>query len=454
MGKICVVPLGWTEDELTLGAVKKLRAAQRIILKTARCGAAEWLSAQGIPFDTFDALYDQADDFDELTKSVVDALTQAAQQGDVLYGVNDPGDVTCEALATEAPDAVVLMPGVSEGSLLGAFAGGCYDQLNAADWEDFQPDASRAALVREIDSVILAGEVKLRLMEAYPEEWPIVALLPDGSLKHMPLCELDWLEQYDHRLCALVPAVKDFTRKERFSFEDLNRVMRRLRAFDGCPWDKEQTHQSLRNYLIEEAYEVADAVDAGDTDALYDELGDVLLQVAFHAEIGREFGEFDTSDVTTAICRKMIARHPHVFGNARCDTADDTVGLWERLKMREKALDTKAQALERIARSLPALMRSAKAMKKAATFGLPVDEALEASGPADDGEETAGDALMRAAWLAAQRCAEPELALSKAVDRFTAQFGRMEQAVLKDGLALDSLSDDELLLRWKAAKKA
>ncbi|MBQ8953292.1 MAG: MazG family protein, partial [Clostridia bacterium] len=359
MGTICVAPLGWTEDELTLGAAKKLRAARRIILKTARCGAADWLKAQGIAFDTFDALYDRSDDFDELTDSVVRALLEAAGQGDLLYGVNDPGDVTCQALAQAAPDQVELMPGVSEGSLLGAFAGGCYDQLNAADWEAFQPDASRAALVREIDSVILAGEVKLRLMEAYPEEWPIVALLPDGSLKRMPLCELDWLERFDHRVCALIPAVEDFTRKERFSFEDLNRVMRRLRAFDGCPWDREQTHQSLRNYLIEEAYETADAVDAGDMDALCDELGDVLLQVAFHAEIGREFGEFDTSDVTTAICRKMIDRHPHVFGSVRCDTAGDTVGLWEQLKMRENALATKGQALERIARSLPALMRAA-----------------------------------------------------------------------------------------------
>ena len=454
VGRIFVTPLGWVEDELTLGAMKKLRKARRIILRTARCGAARWLAAEGIPFDAFDGLYDQAEDFDELTGRVVEALLKEAEIGDVVYGVNDPGDVSCQALLAVAPSRVVLSPGVSEGSALSALAGGHFLQVNAADWESFTPDASQATLVREIDGAILAGEVKLRLMEAYPEEWEIVVLMPDGAPRRMPLCELDWLETYDHRTCALIPAVNELTQKERFSFEALSRVMRRLRAFDGCPWDREQTHASLRNYLIEEAYEVADAVDAGDMDALCEELGDVLLEAAFHAEIAREHAEFDMSDVTTAICRKMIARHPHVFGGARCETAEDTVTLWEQIKMREKALDSKTQALEGIARSLPALMRAAKALRKAETFGLPAGEALEDLDAPVDGEQRAGDELLRAVWRARQACPEPELALSKAVDRFTARFGRMEKTVLASGKALESLSREELLLRWKEAEEA
>ncbi|MBR3503666.1 MAG: MazG family protein [Clostridia bacterium] len=453
MGIICVTPLGWAEDELTLGAVKKLRAAHRIILRTARCGAAGWLAAQGIPFDSFDDLYDQADDFDELNRYVVSALLKEAEAGDVLYGVNDPGDVSCQALLAAAPERVELSAGVVEGSALGAFAGGGYVQVNAADCGEFRPDASQATLVREIDGAILAGEVKLRLMEAYPEEWEIVVLTAEGRLLRLPLCELDRLASYDHRTCAMVPAVNDFTRKERFTFDDLNRVMRRLRAFDGCPWDREQTHASLRNYLIEEAYEVADAVDSGDMDALCEELGDVLLEAVFHAEIAREHGEFDMADVTTAICRKMIGRHPHVFGGARVERAEDTLDLWEQIKMREKALDLKAQALEKIARSLPALMRAGKALRKAETFGLPVDEAVETPAASKDAEERAGDELLRAAWRAQRGCPEPELALSKAVDRFTARFARMEKAVLASGRALETLPKDELLLLWREAEQ-
>ena len=454
MGRICVTPLGWAEDEITLGAVKKLKAARRIILRTARCGAADWLTAQGIPFDSFDDLYDQADDFDELTGRVVSSLLREAEAGDVLYGVNDPGDVSCQALLEAAPDQVELSAGVVEGSALAAFAGGSYTQVNAADCGSFQPDASRATLVREIDGVILAGEVKLKLMEAYPEEWEIVVLTGNGALRRIPLCELDWLEDFDHRACAMVPAVNDFTRKERFTFGDLNRIMRRLRAFDGCPWDREQTHQSLRNYLIEEAYEVADAVDSGDMDALCEELGDVLLEAVFHAEIAREHAEFEMSDVTTAICRKMIERHPHVFGNERRGTSEDIDGLWEEIKMREKSLESKAQALQGMARSLPALMRAAKALRKASTFGLPADEALEALAEPKDGETRAGDELLRAVRRAQLSCPEPELALSKAVDRFTARFARMEKAVKESGRTLETLPKEELLFFWRDAEKA
>ena len=457
MGTICVAVLGWTEDDLTLGAVNLLRAARRIILRTGRCGAASWLTAQGIPFSTFDALYDAADDFDALTESIVSALLKEACEGDLLYGVNDPGDATCAALLAAAEERVELLGGVSEGSALSAFAGGSFVQLSAIDSAGFRPDASQAALVREIDSAILAGEVKLRLMEAYPEEWPVIVSLPDGALRRIPLCELDRLEGYDHRVCALVPAVGALTDRERFSFDDLQRVMERLRAFDGCPWDREQTHESLRRYLIEEAYEVADAVDTSDMDALCDELGDVLLQVVFHAQIAREYGEFDISDVTTAICRKMIARHPHVFGSAHIETADDTVGLWERLKLKERSYETKAQALEGIARNLPALMRAAKAAGKAAGFGAPVDEDMRARYPMlpedFETEEAAGDFLMAAARRVYACGMEPELALSKAADRLTARFSRMERRAREEGCSLEQLSHEELVVRWQAAKE-
>ena len=447
MGKIRVVSLGWREDELTLGAVKDLRAAGRIILRTGRCGAAAWLTAERISFETFDALYDETDDFDELISRVVERLSDAAREGDVLYGVNDPGDQTAAGLLAALPDQVELAGGVSEGGALGAFAAGSFRQISAIESDSFQPDASVATLVREIDQPVLAGEIKLKLMEAYPEEMPVIVSLPDGALRRIPLCELDRLEAYDHRVCALIPAVNDLTQLSRYSFADLCRLMRRLRAFDGCPWDIEQTHQSLRTTMVEEAWEVVDAIDRDDTDALYDELGDVLLQVAFHAEIGRQFGEFDMSDVTTAICRKMIARHPHIFGAESCATSEETGALWEKIKMKEKGLQSQAQALESVARGLPALMRAAKIQKKAAgfgadVFGAPCERLARRLEKGVRDEKDAGEMLFDAVSCAVRCGVDPELALSKQTDRFTERFARLEKSLKADGKRLDSLDSD------------
>ena len=216
MGRIDVLALGWQEDDMTLGAVKRLRAAERIILRTERCGAADYLRREGIEFETFDALYDLSDDFDELAERVAEALHEAAQAGDVLYGVNDPGDQTAAVLMRLYPDAVSMSGGVSEGSTLQIYAGGSFRQVGALD--DFTPDASAATLVREIDTPILAGELKLRLSEVYPDETMIVMLMADGKTRRVPLWEMDRQKNYGHTCCALIPAVDDLTQKSRFSF--------------------------------------------------------------------------------------------------------------------------------------------------------------------------------------------------------------------------------------------
>ena len=438
MGRIDVLALGWQEDDMTLGAVKRLRAAERIILRTERCGAADYLRREGISFETFDALYDSSDDFDELAERVAEALYEAAQAGDVLYGVNDPGDQTAAVLMRLYPAAVSMSGGVSEGSALQIYAGGSFRQVGALD--DFTPDASVATLVREIDTPILAGELKLRLTEVYPDETMIVMAMANGEIRHVPLWEMDRQKGYGHICCALIPAVDDLTQKSRFSFDDLCRIMRRLRAFDGDPWDIEQTHQSLRRYLIEEAYEAAEAIDKDDPDALYDELGDVLLQVVFHAEIGREHGEFDVSDVTTAICRKMIDRHPAVFSGAMSDDS----AAWEESKMLKKGQSSHAEALEGVAHSLPALLRASKILSRAAAFGCQLPQA---GGP--DGEQAIGDAIFALAQCAVRAGIDPEAALSAATQRFIDRFAKLEQTLARNGRAFASLTAEEAAELWK-----
>lgn len=436
MGKIEVVSLGWAEDDITLGAVKRLKSGARVVLRTAQCGAAGFLAREGIAFETLDELYDQAEDFDELTEEAAGRICRYAEAGDVVYGVNDPGDETAVMLMRLVPDQVVPRGGVSEGSALHIYAGASLRQVSALD--EFTPDASVATLVRELDTPILAGEVKLRLSEVYPEEMTIYLAMPGGEIRCVPLWEMDRQEKYDHTSCALIPAVSELTEKSRFSFDDLKHIMSRLRAFDGDPWDIEQTHQSLRRYMIEEAYEVAEAIDNDDSDALYDELGDVLFQVAFHAQIAREHGEFDMSDITTAICRKMIDRHPHIFLGR--EGSDDEA--WEQAKMQEKGLESHAESLKAVSSCLPALMRSGKVQARAQRFGYGAPD-----GDVPD-EKTLGDQLFKLAGWAARQDIDPEAALSAATNRFIERFAALEKALKKEAREPEKMTADEQNALW------
>lgn len=428
MEQIRILGIGWHEDDLTLGAVRALRSGDRIILRTGRCGCAEWLKSEGIAFETLDELFEECEDFDELIERSAQAVMDAAADGPVVYCVSDLSDKTCAQLCREAPASVQLMSGVSEGGSLFAFAGDDVRIVSAADADLFEPDVRVSTLVREIDSPMLAGDIKLRLSEHYPDELDIYISDAAGRIQSVPLCELDRLDEYDHRMCALIPAVRELDRLQRYDVRHLEEIMRRLRDFDGCPWDREQTHESLKRYLVEEAYEAADAIDRDDPDDLYDELGDVLLQVIFHAEIARQFGEFELSDITTAICSKMIRRHPHVFGSACAEDADAVTDLWSELKKQEKQLSTGADTMKAVAGSLPALMRAAKVVKRAVQHGgvYPDVDAAWREWKQNASEKTLGNLLLALSARASQDAFEAELSLNSAIDRFISRFEKEE----------------------------
>ena len=242
---------------------------------------------------------------------------------------------------------------------------------------------------------------------------------------------------------------------------DLLRVMHRLRAPGGCPWDREQTHQSLGRPLLEEAHETLEAIDSGDRDRLRDELGDLLLQVVFHAEMAAEDGGFDADDVAEGIIAKLIRRHPHVFGDVEVDSAAEVLVNWERIKTAEtgeRAVD------EEIPASLPALARAAKVQRRAAGWGFDwrtregalgkvreeLEEVEEAS--ADQLEDELGDLLFAVAALGRTLNVDPETALRKATRRFSERFERRRSQAEAEDVKLDSLSEDELLERFRAAK--
>ncbi len=247
---------------------------------------------------------------------------------------------------------------------------------------------------------------------------------------------------------------------------DLVRVMQRLRGPDGCPWDREQTHQSLARHLLEEAHEALDAIDSGDLHLLREELGDVLLQVVFHAEMARQEGTFDVDDVAEGIVAKLVRRHPHVFGEVRVDSAAEVLVNWERIKVDEKG---EHRIDDEIPATLPALARAAKVQRRAAGFGFEwrspadaltkareeldeVEAAVAADGSSERVEEELGDVLFAVTALARTLGVDAETALRTATARFGARFERMSDQARAEGLELSSLSEDELLSRFRSAR--
>ena len=277
----------------------------------------------------------------------------------------------------------------------------------------------------------------------------------------MPLYALDRGALYDHRTCALIPAQRSVLALERWDFEHLNEIMRILCGPDGCPWDRAQTHQSLRTCMLEEAYEVIDAIDEGDMDHLCEELGDVLLQVAIHAEIARLHGEFDITDVTTAICDKMIRRHTHVFGADDAQSADQVLDLWSRNKMAERSQKTRTESMRDITRALPAMLKAVKVMKRSGEAGLRDESVRQAAArcarrlsalSVENAEEALGEALLDLAEMAFMLKVDPEIALNGAIKRFIERFDEIERKINAEGAGFDALSAETLRKYWDLVK--
>ena len=254
--------------------------------------------------------------------------------------------------------------------------------------------------------------------------------------------------------------------KQRYTLDDLIEIVRILRAPGGCPWDGEQTHQSIRRNLLEEAYEAAEAIDQDDPEGMKEELGDVLLQVVFHASIEADAGRFDLNDVADGVCRKLIYRHPHVFGDVSVHSTGEVLSNWEELKKREKGQSTQADALDSVARTLPALWRAEKVQKKAAKVGFDwndvsgamdklseeTDELRRAIAGDGDPFEELGDLLFAAVNAARFLSVDPEDALQAASDKFAARFRRVEEQVLASGRRMEEMTLSELDSVWDQIK--
>ncbi len=259
-------------------------------------------------------------------------------------------------------------------------------------------------------------------------------------------------------------------KKDRYSFADLIQVMKLLRSEDGCPWDRAQDHESLKKYLIEETYEVLEAIDAKEPTRISEELGDLLLQIVFHAQIAAGNGGFDIDDVVTGICRKMIARHTHVFGDAKADTPEQVLVNWEAVKQAEKGTgSSRTESMKAIPKDLPALMRSYKVQQKAADVGFDWDntadviakveeevgelrEAYE-GGAEDRIRDEMGDLFFALVNLSRFLKVYPEMALTGTTDKFIRRFSYVESEAARRGRQLKDMTLAEMDVLWDEAKK-
>jgi tetrapyrrole methylase family protein/MazG family protein len=513
---IIVVGLGpgrW--DDLTVAARAALEDASGVICRTTRHPTMDELRERRpeLAIDSFDALYDGAQSFDALYDTIVDRLialvtspaggaesTASAAPRTLVYAVpGHPliGEESVRRLRARAPErgiTVRIVAGLSFVEPVCAAVGidpleRHLQLLDATLLADLDPAAVMGAvlpteplLVAQLYNRRLASGVKLALAEVYPDDWAVTLVRSAGlgaaeTLERVPLYELDRGERADHLTTLYVPPLTPLEALR--APEGLRHVVARLRAPGGCPWDREQTHQSLRPFVLEEAYEVAEVLDEWEGTPeqaahLAEELGDLLLQVYLQAEVAHGEGHFHLGDVYAGITEKLIRRHPHVFGDVSVRDASHVVPNWEAIKRSERAaqgLDPAAESrLRGIPSSAPALYQAHELSRKAAKVGFEwpdtagalakvaeeARELAEAEHSGDHEQMTAelGDLLFAVAVVARRLGLEPEDALRAANARFRRRFEAMEARAQREGRALDTLSADEWLAWWRAAKTA
>lgn len=344
--------------------------------------------------------------------------------------------------------------------------------LDGTDLKEDQLNPQVHQLITQVYDRMVASEVKLSLMEWYPDDYPVTIVTAAGvagqeQVIQIPLFELDRKDAFGNLSTVYVPPSNHPEVLHR-QFGTLKGIISRLRAPGGCPWDRKQTHESLRPYLLEEAYEFLEAVAQEDREGMMDELGDVLLQVLLHAQIASETGDFTIRDVVRNLADKMVRRHPHVFADDSAEDASEVKEKWEQIKQRERASEEgkNRSMLEGIPDSFPALLRAMKLQKKAARAGFgwrnpeeihhQLKEELNelfAAASSEEKEEEVGDLFFTAVALSRYYNVDPEQALLGTCRKFFRRFQAMEKEALKLGQPLETFEREQLERWWNHVKR-
>lgn len=474
---ITIVGLGsGSVDDITRRAWRILESAETVYLRTRHYPCVDQLPNNS-QYHDFDNLY-AAHDISDVPDFIVTQLKVAAQQGDVVYAVpGDPmvGDAPTQHLLAQSDVAVEIVHGVSfiEPMLhqvgIDATDGlQVFDGLRLATMHHPPINPQYPALVASVFGQMVASDVKLTLMNQYPDEFGVTlvhGLGEDALVEQVALYEIDRSEHLNHLTTLYVPALGEYT-----SFEAFQEIIAHLRAPEGCPWDRKQTHESLRPYLIEEAYEVLDSIDKGETDELAGELGDLLLQIVLHAQIAVDEGEFYMTDILDRINRKMIRRHPHVWGNVEVDgDPNQVVSNWEAIKKAEKVDNGQSAQglLDSISIGAPALWVAHKFQHKAAQVGFDwpdvsgveekfkeeMQEIFEATDPEHKAQEIGDLIFVMVNWLRWLGVDDPETLLRSVNQKFYNRFTFIEQQAAAQNHTLNEMTLEEMDAIWNQAKQ-
>ncbi len=480
MGKISIIGLGPGDYSLiSQGALEALNSNKRVYLRTEKHPIVEDLK-KTINYTSLDYFYDKEENFEDVYYKISKHIIELSREDDIIYAV--PGhprvaEKTVSIIETLAKEAKIEMETIPSMSFvdamfnyLGIDPAEGFKLLDAFEIENSYIDTDTAMIITQVYDQFIASNVKLRLIEFYDYNQEICIVNGAGvknleSKKYIPLCELDRPENLFNYLTSIY--IPKSSKKMYNSVKDLEDIMNTLRGESGCEWDKKQTHQSLKKYLIEEAYELHQAIDNDDIDEIIEELGDVLLQVIFHCQIGNEEGYFDLKEVVNGICTKLINRHPHVFNNIDLDMSKFEK-TWEDIKQEEKGESKITDGLKRIPIYLPALTKANKIQKKAALVGFDWDniedvlkkiqeEYKELLDECEEGnikyiKEELGDLLFSIVNLARFLHIDPEEALNGTNQKFIDRFEYIEEGALKLGKDIESMSLEEMDKLWNEAK--
>jgi tetrapyrrole methylase family protein/MazG family protein len=479
---ITIIGLGPGDPALlTRRAWDIISNASDIYVRTARHPTLEGLPAS-VTVHSFDYLYEQVQQFAAVYAQVTDEVLRLGAAGDVIYCVpGHPlvGESTVTSVLTRAREqglGVEIIDGLSfiEPALT-ALHLDALDGLQIADALDVAAahhpalDPDKPALLAQLYSRAVAGDVKLTLLNQYSPEHEVALVHAAGTqyqqVVRVPLAEIDRRDDLAHLTTLYLPPLLQPS-----GFATFQETIAHLRAPEGCPWDREQTHQTLRRHLLEETYEVLEALDADDPEALCEELGDLLLQVVLQTQIAIDEEDFRMPDVVAGIDAKIKRRHPHVFGDVQVNGADDVTRNWDAIKKAEKAAAGKAEerksALDGIPRGLPALAEAEAIGGKAArqnfdwrsidgVLAKVVEEIHELQNVTDEieREEEFGDVLFSLANVARWLKIDPEAALRAANHKFRARFREIELLAKTQNRSLSEMSDRELDDLWNEAKQ-
>lgn len=483
---ITIVGLGpGNPGHLTAEALEALRSGRPVLLRTAIHPTVGALRSMGVTFTSCDDLYERGDSFETVYRSIADRVLGC---DDVVFAVpGHPlvGEQSVRLIQERAPAQVQVVTGLSFLDSLFVSLGldpvGGLELLDALQLDRRAPSGDLPAVIMQVHSRAVASDAKLVLMERYPDDHPVTLVRASGvpgeeRRAEIPLHELDHYDWVDYLTTLYLPPLKASKVGDadprgwapaRWPVDPLVEVMSKLRGSSGCPWDKEQTHETLRKYMLEEAYEVVEAIDTGDPDLLCEELGDVLLQVVFHAQMARERGDFDMHDITQGITAKLVRRHPHIFGDAEATTAADVIRNWEAIKQAEKGqVGTPQSVISGVSIAKPALSRAHEVQRKAAKVGFDWEDVQGPAGKVqeelaevlsaqpEDIEGEVGDLLFAVVNLARILKIDPELALTGTTAKFLRRFRYIEERAAEQGRNLTEMTLSDMDKLWAAAKQA